>query len=135
MIGTPTYDLTIFKVHFGRLTLKAYTKGEHVLRVEAIAHNTRDLSAGVSWSGGATSPRRLGEMAERFCTGLDCVDVGFVPDGFLDELPVPVQLGATRVGGIDLNKARMRHVLAAVLALAVSPTGFTVGEFTARSEP
>ena len=41
MIGTPTYDLTNFKVHFGRLTLKAYTKGEHVLRIEA---TTNDVS-------------------------------------------------------------------------------------------
>lgn len=38
VIETPRYDLTIFKVHFGRLTLKAYTKGEHVLRVAAITH-------------------------------------------------------------------------------------------------
>jgi len=46
VIETPTYDLTNFKVHFGRLTLKAYTKGEHVLRVEAITHNTIDLKCG-----------------------------------------------------------------------------------------
>jgi len=71
-------------------------------------------------------------MAERFCTALDCVDVAFVPDGLLDRLPTPSQLGACRVGGIDLNKARMRDALAAVLALAVSPTGFSVGEFTGR---
>jgi hypothetical protein len=31
---------TVFKLHFGKLTLKAYTKGEHVLRFEAIARNT-----------------------------------------------------------------------------------------------
>ena len=130
VIGTPTYDLTNFKVHFGRLTLKAYTKGEHVLRVEAITHNTRDLKCGRVLERWGDITRRLGEMTDRFCTGLDCVDVGFIPDGFLDELPVPVQLGATRVGGIDLNQPRMRNVLAAVLALTVSPTGFTVGEFT-----
>ncbi|MDH4076791.1 MAG: hypothetical protein OEW29_12705 [Acidimicrobiia bacterium] len=46
MIETPTYDLTNFKVRFGRLTLKAHSKGEHVLRVEAITHNTRDLGCG-----------------------------------------------------------------------------------------
>jgi len=40
VVETPSYDLTIFKLHFGKLTLKAYTKGEHVLRFEAIAHNT-----------------------------------------------------------------------------------------------
>src|SRR5246127_1878580 len=31
-IETPTFDLTVFKLHFGRLTGKAYTKGESVLR-------------------------------------------------------------------------------------------------------
>lgn len=40
VVETPSYDLTIVKLHFGKLTLKAYTKGEHVLRFEAIAHNT-----------------------------------------------------------------------------------------------
>ena len=132
VIGTPTYDLTNFKVHFGRLTLKAYTKGEHVLRVEAICHNTVDLHCGrVLERWGYVTERLLG-MADRFCSGLDCVDVAFIADGVLDELPVPCQLGATRVGGIDLNKERIRHALAAVLALAVSPVGFSVGEFTAK---
>src|SRR6266851_563859 len=45
-LETPEYDLTVFKVHFGNLTLKAYTKGERVLRFEAIVHNTRDLRCG-----------------------------------------------------------------------------------------
>ena len=43
----------------------------------------------------------------------------------LDELPLPSQIGATRSGGIDLNKPRSRAVLAAALALAVAPGGFT----------
>ena len=34
VLETPAYDLTVFKVHFGKLTLKAYTKGERVLRFE-----------------------------------------------------------------------------------------------------
>ena len=38
----------------------------------------------------------------------------------------------TRVGGIDLNKARMRAVMAALSALAVSPEGFTVSELSAK---
>jgi hypothetical protein len=33
---------------------------------------------------------RLSGMTERFCTLLDCVDVGFIPDGILDDLyPCP----------------------------------------------
>ena len=130
VIGTPTYDLTNFKVHFGRLTVKAYTKGEHVLRVEAIAHNTRDLGCGRVLERWGDITSRLADITDRFCTTLDCVDVGFIADGLLDELPRPSQLGAARVGGIDLNKERIRNALAAVLALAASPSGFTVAQFT-----
>ena len=43
-VERPTYDLTIFKLHCGKLTLKIYTKGERVLRIEAVAHNTRELN-------------------------------------------------------------------------------------------
>ena len=32
-VEKPTYDLTIFKLHCGKLTLKIYTKGERVLRL------------------------------------------------------------------------------------------------------
>jgi hypothetical protein len=132
VIETPRYDLTIFKIHFGRLTLKAYSKGEHVLRVEAITHNTADLGCGRVLDRFPEIVTRLAAMAERFCTTLDCVDVGFIPDGLLDQLPTPTRIGATRVGGIDLNKPRLRHALSAALALAAAPTGFTVAEFTAK---
>jgi hypothetical protein len=71
-------------------------------------------------------------LSQRFCTALDCVDIGFLPDGTLDQLPLPGQMGASRVGGIDVNKPRIRAVIAAVLALAASPEGFTVADVTAR---
>ena len=71
-------------------------------------------------------------MCQRFCTALDCVDVGFLPGGTLDQLPLPAQLGASRVGGIDVDKPRIRAALAAVLALAPSPDGFTVADMTAK---
>ncbi len=43
VVGTPTYNLTIFKLHFGSLTLKVYSKGERTLRFEVIVHNTKHL--------------------------------------------------------------------------------------------
>jgi hypothetical protein len=46
VIETPQFGLTIFKVHVGALTLKGYTKGEHVLRFEAVCHNTKALRVG-----------------------------------------------------------------------------------------
>ena len=33
-VEKPAYDLTIFKLHCGKLTLKIYTKGERLLRIE-----------------------------------------------------------------------------------------------------
>jgi hypothetical protein len=50
----------------------------------------------------------------------------------LDELHRSSRLGATRVGGVDLNKQRVRAVLAAVVALAAAPRGFTVAELTEK---
>jgi hypothetical protein len=131
-IETPSYDLTVFKLHFGRLTGKAYTKGERVLRFEAIVHNTAELRCGRMIEHFPEIVSQLAGIAERFCTALDCVDTGFIADGVLNELPTGSTLGATRVGGIDLNKQRMRDALSAVLALAPAPRGFTVGELAAK---
>jgi hypothetical protein len=132
VIEKPRWDLTLFKVHFGRLTLKAYTKGEHVLRVEATVHNTRQLGCGRAIGKFPEIVTRLRGMAERFCTTLDCVDSCFLPDGTLDALPLPSRIGRTRVGGIDLNKPRIRAALAAVLALTAAPGGFTVADLAAK---
>jgi hypothetical protein len=71
-------------------------------------------------------------MVDRFCTALGCVDVGFSPDGSLDHLPLPSQIGATRVGGIDLYRPRMRSALAAVLTLRAAPDGFAIADLTDR---
>jgi hypothetical protein len=47
-------------------------------------------------------------MVERFTTTLDCVDVGFIPDATLDELPQPSQIGATHVGGAGARGDQQR---------------------------
>jgi hypothetical protein len=132
MIERPQYGLTIFKVHFGLLTFKAYTKGEHVLRFEAITHNTKALGCGRVLDKFPDIVTRLAGILERFATALDCVDVTFIPDGFLDDLPLPCQIGVTRVGGLDLNKPRIRAVLGAVLTLTPLPDGFTVADLTSK---
>src|SRR6266545_358170 len=132
VIETPRYDLTWFKVAFGRLSVKAYTKGEHVLRFEATAHNTKDLKVGRALDKFTHIVTALGGLAERFCTAIDCVDIGFLSDGVLDDLPHASQLGAVRVGGIDPNKPRIHAALTAVLALATAPDGFTVGQLAAK---
>ena len=81
VIERPAYDLTLFKVHSGLLTLKGYTEGERVLRFEAIVHSTRTLKTGRSLGKFPDIVTRLAGMAGRFCTMLDCVDTGYIPGG------------------------------------------------------
>jgi hypothetical protein len=134
VIEKPQYGLTWFRIRFGLLQLKAYTKGEHVLRLEATVHNTKQLRCRRSLENFPEIITRLAGMAERFATTLDCADITFLPDGSLDELPLPSRIGATRTGGIDLNKPRIRAALAAALALAAAPHGFTAAQFTAKAQ-
>lgn len=128
VVETPSYDLTWFKVTFGYLGLKAYTKGERVLRIEATCHNAAELGCGRILDKLPQIVSRLGDMANRFCTTLDATSVGFLSDRILDQLPRPAQLGRIRVGGISLDSPRTRAALAAVAALSPAPKGFTVAD-------
>jgi len=132
VLETPMYDLTVFKVHFGKLTLKAYTKGERVLRFEVVVHNVRDLGCGRVVERFPQIVAHLSAMLERFLTTLDCVDVAFISDRMLDQLPLPSRLGKTRVGGIDLNNPRVRTTLNAIIALSPSPRGFSLSDLQAK---
>ena len=103
-----------------------------MLRFEAITHNTTQLRCGRVLEKFPEITTRLAGMVERFTTALDCVDVGFLPEDTLDELPLPSRIGATRIGGVDLNKPRIRSTLTAVLALSAAPDGFTVTDLTTK---
>ena len=89
MIETPAYDLTKFKVHFGNLTLKGYTKGERVLRFEGIAHNTKDLRCGKALEKFPPIVTRLKQMVEEFCTALTTSMSGSSPTACSMPCPPP----------------------------------------------
>jgi hypothetical protein len=132
LVETPVYDLTVFKLHFGKLTLKAYTKGEHVLRFEAIVHHAATLGLGRILPRFPALVAHLRGMVDRWLATVQSVDRPFVADDTLDQLPAPSQLGHTRIGGIDVNKPRMRAVLAAALACAQIPSGFRLGDLATQ---
>ena len=132
VIEKPQYGLSWFRIRFGRLQLKAYTKGEHVLRFEATVHNAKELRCRRSLDNFDQIIARLAGIADRFATALDCADTGFLPDGVLDDLPLPAQTATGTIAGVDLNKPRIRAALSAALALAPAPGGFTVAEHAAR---
>ena len=128
VVETPAYDVTIFKVHYGKMALKIYSKGERVLRIEVIVHNTRDHRWGRSLPCFPELATRLKDILERFLNALGCINTCFIGDETLERLPEPAHIGRTKVGGIDLNKPRIRRVAEAVLALSASPTGFTASD-------
>ncbi len=132
VVETPTYDLTVFKVHYGKMTLKIYTKGERVLRIEVIVHNTKEYRWGRSLPCFAEIVVRLRSILERFLNAVGCLDACFVADETLENLPLPTKVGQTKVGGIDFNKPRMRRVAEAVLALSTAPTGFTASDLAQK---
>ena len=132
MIEKPQYCFAWFRIRFGMLQVKAYTKGEHVLRFEATVHNAKELRCRRGLDNLGEIVTRLAGIADRFATALDCADTGFLPDGILDELPLPSAAGPARTVGIYLNKPRIRAALAAAVALAPAPHGFTVAEFASR---
>jgi hypothetical protein len=128
VVETPAYDVTIFKVHYGKMTLKIYSKGERVLRIEVIVHNTKEYRWRRSLPCFPDIVHRLRAILERFLNAVGCINACFVSDDRLEKLPEPARIGQTRVGGIDLNKPRMRRVAESVLALSASPAGFTASD-------
>jgi hypothetical protein len=124
--------LTIFKLHCGKLTLKIYSKGERVLRIEAVAHNTRELNCGRALDKLPEVVSRLKGVLERFADALSCIDQCFIADDMLEQLPTASRVSKTVVGGIDVNKPRIRLVIEALIALSPSPNGFSASDLAAR---
>jgi hypothetical protein len=94
VVERPTYNLTVFKLHFGKLTVKLYTEGERVLYSEAIAHNTKALHCGRSLPKFPQIIAELQHILLRFLDVLDCVDCAWIDDDTFDNLTRPGQVGA-----------------------------------------
>nr|VFJ78827.1 MAG: hypothetical protein BECKFW1821C_GA0114237_12061 [Candidatus Kentron sp. FW] len=132
VLDQPVHDLTVFKVHFGPLTLKLYDKGARVLRIETIAHNVKGLRCGKVIEKLPIMLAKLQQMVIDFLNVVQAANHSYLPDGILDTLVEPTQRGARRLAGIDLQKTRVRLVSEAVLALAPKPGGFTMAELAAK---
>ena len=131
-VEKPTYNMTVFKVHYGLLTVKMYSKGERVLRTEVIAHNCKALHYG---SGLNTFPQiveDLKSILERFLSVVESVDVSLIASDILQNWKCPTQVGAVRVGGIDVHQKRIRSVMKALISLSATPDGFTASQLAMK---
>jgi DNA-binding transcriptional ArsR family regulator len=133
ILDQSAYDLTVFKLHFGPMTLKLYDKGPRVLRVEAIAHNTKGLRCGKLLEKLPIMLNKLQDMAIGFLNVVQAAHRSFLPDDTLDSLIKPSQRGNRRLAGVDLQQPRIQAVSKAVLALAPKPQGFTVCELAEKT--
>lgn len=132
VLERPRYDLTVFKLHFGGLTLKMYTKGERVLRTEAMVERIDRLDCGRVLERFCEMIQRLSDLLNTFLNHLQCVDMPWVQPTQLDTLTQPGCVGTARTAGINADKPRMRAVLHGVMALSLQPGGFTAAEHAAK---
>jgi len=74
---------------------------------------------------------RMREMLVRFLATVQAAHVSFLDEGAFERLSEPTTRGSRRLAGIDLNKARNRHVADAVVTLSTRPDGFTLAQLAA----
>ena len=132
VVERPAYDLTVFKIHFKRLTVKIYSKGERVLRIEVVAHNTLDLHSPRGIVNFSRIAAELKAILERFISVLNAVDVSFIDGGTLESWPEPGQVGGRRVAGLNANQSRVRAAMQAAIALSTHLHGFSAAEHAAH---
>lgn len=121
----PAYDLTVFKIHFDSVTLKMYSKGAHVLRIEALTSNAGRLNCGKLLAKFPVIITMLRTILERFMTNLRCVDVSSINAPAFQTWHQPSIRGDKRIAGIDINNERLRSVMKALIALSIHPVGIT----------
>jgi len=124
-IERPDYNLTIFKIHFGKLTLKLYDKGERVLRAEVVVHNAKELKCKRSVTNFMEIVSKLRVIMNSFMDNLCYTHVSLLKDGSFEKLTNPSQKGKQRLAGVDINKRRNLAIMECVLALAIKPNGYT----------
>ena len=127
-IERPTYNLTVWKVQWGKLTLKMYDKGDRVLRIEVIVHNTKALRCGTGLGKWENILNRMHVMLNEFLNNIQAAHQSFINDEAFEKWAQPTNRGTRRLAGIDMNKPRMRSVMEGVLALSIQPGGFTVDQ-------
>jgi hypothetical protein len=134
VVDAATHALTVLTLHFGRLTLKLYDKGARVLRIEVIVHRGKALRCGQRLEKLSIVLARLQRMVIDFLTVVYAAHRGTLQADTLDTLPLPTQRGAQRLAGVDIQKPRLRAVMA-VLALAPHPEGFTAQDVAEKTRP
>ena len=103
-VQAKSYDLTVFKVKWGNLTLKIYDKGGRVLRIEVVVHNAKELRCGKMLDRLPTLLARMQDMLVRFLDTVQAAHISFLDAGTPESLTEPTTRGSRRLAGIDSIK-------------------------------
>jgi len=131
-IERPDYNLTIIKIHFGKLTVKLYDKGERTLRAEVVVHNAKELGCKRSIEYFPGIVDKLHQIMNNFMNNLEYAHISIINNGQLEKLSTPSKKGKNRIAGINLNKKRNIAVMRATLALSMKPEGFTSSDLAIK---
>jgi hypothetical protein len=82
-----------------RYQYSSYSKGERVLRIEAVAHNTLELNCGRSLEKFPEVVARLKDVLERFADAVSCIDQRFIAADMLEQLPLASRVRARSLPG------------------------------------
>jgi hypothetical protein len=134
-IETPDYNLTIFKIHFGRLTVKLYDKDERTLRAEVVVHNTKDLKCKRSIGSFAEIVEKLETIMGSFLSNMDYAHIASINDETFENMSMPTKTGSNRLAGIDFSKKETKLVALALQSLSVKPGGFTSKNLSEALKP
>jgi hypothetical protein len=109
-------------------------------RVEVVAHNVKDLSGGKVLDKLPELLKRMRDMLVRCLGTVQSAHVAFLDEGAFERWSKPTKRSTQRLARIDLNKARNRHRVDAVVALATRPHSFTLAHWqkpfsSARASP
>ncbi len=127
-VQTPDYNLTVFKIHVGKLTLKLYDKGERTLRAEVVVHNTKELGCKRSLQYFEAMVVKLNALMGSFINNITYAHAAIIDDGTMEDIGKPVQSGKTRLAGITLTKKRNVALMESILVLMIYPKGFSCGD-------
>jgi hypothetical protein len=80
-VQAASYDLTVFKIKWGNLTLKIYDKGGRVLRIEVVVHNAKELRSGKMLEKLPALLERMRDMLVRFLGTIQAAHISFLDEG------------------------------------------------------
>ena len=133
-VEKPDYNLTVFKIHFGGLTLKLYDKGERTLRAEVVVHNAKVLKCKRSVSNFSSIVDKLKALMNSFLDNMRYIHVALIDELDLNALAAPSKKGNNRRAGINIQQPRMQDVMQCVLALSLQPEGYAARDLAERMQ-